>query len=522
MISSFIVRLNFVVIIVLLNLWNSSADAGSIDKPNIILIYTDDQGYGDVSCLNPESKFQTPNMDRIAQEGLTFTNAHCSDTVCTPSRYGLLTGRYCWRTTMKTGVLGAEHECLIDDDRMTLATLLRGQGYETAMVGKWHLGMDFPGTPQNRDWTQPVQDMPLDKGFNYFYGIPASLNYGILAWFEGRYAKVPPTQFTRKKPNDLAISDYRIQPPYQKELSKGLFEIAPDFVDSECLTRFTEKSIEYIENHTKSPNSEKPFFLYLPYTSPHKPVIPLPKFRGQGAAGAYGEFLIETDYHIGQILKCLDEHKLTKNTLVILTSDNGPENTYSKRYELYDHKSAGPYRGGKRDAYEGGHRVPFLIRWPNRIEAGRVWDGAICQTDLLATFAQLLDVTLAANAGEDSFSFLDVIVGKSNVKPRPAMIHHEMQGRFAIRNTIEGVEWKLILSHGKQERELYNLTVDRSETRNVYGENPEISRVLESEITAIIKDGRTNPGPQVPNDTGWWNDLMWMEENSLDTPDKKR
>ncbi|WP_339745006.1 arylsulfatase [uncultured Rubinisphaera sp.] len=498
-----------------LNLWNCIAVAETHDKPNIILLYTDDQGYGDVSCLNPKAKFQTPNMDRLSNEGLTFTNAHCSDTVCTPSRYGLLTGRYCWRTSLKTGVLGAEHPCLIEDNRITLASLLRDQGYETAMVGKWHLGMDFPGTPQNRDWTQPVQDMPLDKGFNYFYGIPASLNYGILAWFEGRFAKVPPTQFTRKKPNDLAISDYRIQPPYQTETSKGLFEIAPDFIDSECLTRFTEKSIAYIEHHTKSSNSEKPFFLYLPYTSPHKPVIPLPEFRGQGAAGAYGEFLIETDYHIGQILKCLDDHNLTENTLVILTSDNGPENTYAKRYELYGHKSAGPYRGGKRDAYEGGHRVPFLIRWPNQIEAGRVWDGTVCQTDLLATFAQLLDVTLPANAGEDSFSFLDVIEGKSNVKPRPAMIHHEMQGRFAIRDTIEGVEWKLILPHGKQDRELFNLTEDVAETENALGDHPEIAETLEAQLTSLITQGRTTPGPAVKNDTGWWSDLNWIEQSSF-------
>jgi arylsulfatase A len=177
--------------------------------PNIILIYTDDQGFGDASCLNPEAKFQTPNLDRLAGEGIAFTNVHSPDTVCTPSRYGLLTGRYCWRTSKKTGVLGAESTCLIASDRLTL----RGQGYDTGMVGKWHLGMDFPGTSKNRDWTQPVQDMPLDKGFDYFYGIPASLNYGVLAWFEGRYAKLPPTVYTAKKPNERH-SDYRIMPPY--------------------------------------------------------------------------------------------------------------------------------------------------------------------------------------------------------------------------------------------------------------------------------------------------------------------
>ena len=184
-------------------------------RPNIIVIYTDDQGFGDASCLNPDSKFKTPNFDRLAAEGISFTDAHCSDTVCTPSRYGLLTGRYSWRTTLKTGVFGAEKKCLIEDGRITLASLLRDRGYHTAMVGKWHLGMDFHGEQDSRDWTKPVLDMPLDKGFDYFFGIPASLNYGILAWFEGRHAKVPPTFFTEKKPNKLALSDYRINPPYQ-------------------------------------------------------------------------------------------------------------------------------------------------------------------------------------------------------------------------------------------------------------------------------------------------------------------
>ena len=210
-------------------------------KPNIILIYTDDQGYGDASSLNPDAKFATPNLDRLAKEGISFTDAHSSDTVCTPSRYGLLTGRYSWRTTLKRGVFGAEKKCLIDDGRMTIASLLRDNSYHTAMVGKWHLGMDFPGEKGNRDWTQPVKDMPLDKGFQYFYGIPASMNYGVLAWFEGRHAAVPPTLYTAKKKNRIAISDYRIKPPYEttpKETKEKLgvigMETAPDFVDSEC------------------------------------------------------------------------------------------------------------------------------------------------------------------------------------------------------------------------------------------------------------------------------------------------
>ncbi len=240
-------------------------------RPNILLVYTDDQGYGDVSCLNPKAKFKTPAQDRLAREGMTFTDAHCSDTVCTPSRYGLLTGRYSWRTTLKRGVFGAEKTCLIADGRVTLASFLRDQGYRTAMVGKWHLGMDFPGTKGKRDWSQPVRDMPLDKGFDYFWGIPASMNYGVLAWFEGRHAKVPPTLWTKKKRNKIALSDYRIAPPYEKTQQPDLMEVAPDFVDSECLTRFTDQAIKWIEGVAEEARQGKPFFLYLPYTSPTSP-----------------------------------------------------------------------------------------------------------------------------------------------------------------------------------------------------------------------------------------------------------
>ena len=247
-------------------LWATASFLVAGERPNVIVIYTDDQGFGDASCLNPAAKFKTPNLDRLAAEGIAFTNAHSSDTVCTPSRYGLLTGRYCWRTVKKTGVYGAEVKGLIDDDRMTLASMLRDQGYHTAMVGKWHLGMDFPGDPGSRDWAQPVRDMPLDKGFDYFFGIPASLNYGVLAWFEGRYAKVPPTVFTAKKPNQRHV-DYRIMPPYQETpeqtrevLGKVGMEVAPDFIDNQCLTRFTDKAIEWMQ---KAISVKAPLILYI-------------------------------------------------------------------------------------------------------------------------------------------------------------------------------------------------------------------------------------------------------------------
>ena len=479
-------------------------------KPNIVLIYTDDQGYGDASALNPDSKFETPNIDRLAREGLTLTDGHCSDTVCTPSRYGLLTGRYSWRTELKRGVFGAERACLIADGRMTLASLLRDSGYATGMVGKWHLGMDFPGTKGERDWSQPVKDMPLDKGFDYFWGIPASMNYGVLAWFDGRHAAVPPTLYTRKKTNAIALDDYRIKPPYQdKPLKPADLETAPDFVDSECLTRFTDKAIAWLGKQAGAARSgEKPFFLYLPYTSPHKPVIPLEKFRGQGKAGAYGEFMIETDHHLGRLLNALDDEKLAENTIVIYTSDNGPENTWKERIEKFGHHSSGVYREGKRSIYEGGHRVPFFIRWPAKIKAGTKLDAPVCQTDLLATLAEMLGEPLPEGAGEDSNSFYRTLLDPKSAAERPPLIHHSSSGRFAIRSG----DWKLVMEGKKksERRELYNLATDPDESSNVIKKHPEISKRLTAEITKIIKDGRSSPGSPAANDTPLWPDLVWM------------
>ncbi len=489
--------------------------AHAAERPNVIVIYTDDQGFGDASCLNPESKFKTPNLDRLAREGMTFTDGHCSDTVCTPSRYGLLTGRYSWRTTLKRGVMKAEAPCLIADGRVTLASFLRDNGYATAMVGKWHLGMDFPGTWGKRDWTQPVRDMPLDKGFGYYWGIPASMNYGVLAWFEGRHAKVPPTQFTRKKPNAIALSDYRIKPPYAlkppEDRKPQDLEVAPDFVDIECLDRFTTQALKWLDGRAEAAHNGRPFFLYLPYTSPHKPVIPIAEFRGQGKAGAYGEFMIETDWHLGRIMKWLDVEKLEDNTIVIFTSDNGPENTWKKRVELHRHHSNGIYREGKRSIYEGGHRVPFLIRWPAKVKAGSKWNQPVCQTDLLATLAEMLGKRLPANAGEDSISFYSELrgMGEGGFRPRVAMVHHSSQGRYAIR---EG-KWKLVMEDSRRaQRELYNLATDPGETKNVVENHPDVDRHLTAKLTSMIRNGRSSPGPVQKNDTPPWRDLVWMKK----------
>lgn len=487
-------------------------------KPNVIVIYTDDQGYGDVSCLNPEAKFSTPNMDRLANEGIKFTNGHCSDAVCTPSRYGLLTGRYCWRTVKKKGVLGAEAECLIKDDQMTLASLLKSKGYNTAMVGKWHLGMDFPGTSRDRDWTQPVKDMPLDKGFDYFYGVPASLNYGVLAWFEGRHAGVRPTLYTNKKPNKRHL-DYRIMPPYQetpsetkKLLGKNGLEVAPDFIDNQCLTRFTDKAIRWMESKSSDVKNGKPFFLYLPFTSPHYPVCPLPEFWGKGKAGGYGEFVIETDYHVGRILEFLKKSELDDNTLIVFTSDNGPERSWKERIKEFSHDSRGKLREGKRSIYEGGHRVPFFIRWPSGIkQPGRSWDHQVGQTDLLATLAELVEAEIPDNAGQDSHSFASVLLNPESTHRRLPLINHSVKGRFSITES----NWKLILPHGKESGELYDLSKDLAETTNLIEKHPDIAAKLEAKATQIVCNGRTTAGAKQKNDTGYWEDLKWIDETEF-------
>jgi arylsulfatase A len=493
--------------------------AEELARPNIIVIYTDDQGFGDASCLNPGGKFQTPNLDRLAREGVNFTNGHSPDSVCTPSRYGLLTGRYCWRTTKKSGVMTAENPCLIADDRMTLASLLRNNGYNTAIVGKWHLGMDFPGKPGQRDWSKPVTDMPLDKGFDYYFGVPASLNYGILAWFEGRHAKVPPLLYTNKKKNGRA-SDYRIMPPYERSpeqtkrlLGKAGMEVAADFVDNQCLTRFTDKAIDWMAGKADEAKAGKPFFLYLPFTSPHYPVCPLPEFHGRGECGAYGEFVIETDHHIGRILKYLEESGLDESTMIVFSSDNGPENSWRARITEFGHDSSHIYRGGKRDIYEGGHRVPFFVRWPQGIVApGRSWDNLVGQVDLLATFAELIGTTLPDNTGEDSRSFATVLSNPQAKYLREPLINHGAGGQFSI---TDGA-WKLVMPARRSKMELYDLADDPGEAKNVIGKHAEQVALLKKKATDIVLDGRSTSGVAQANDTGYWKDLTWISAAEYD------
>jgi arylsulfatase A len=508
------------------------------DRPNVLLIYTDDQGYGDtdVEALDPDSRIRTPAMDRLASEGRTFTDAHCPDTVCTPSRYGLLTGRYCWRTELKSGVLGAEGPCLIDEDRTTLPSLLGRNGYDTAMVGKWHLGMDFDGEKGERDWDAPVREGPTERGFDDAYALPASMNFGILTWIENGCVTEPATQWTAKKPNEFAIDDFRICPPYEENAALDQYEyvadtaleVAPSFADDEALTTITDRAIDWLDGgwggRVDSADSNDPFFLYLPYTSPHKPVCPREDFQDESAAGWYGDFVRETDHHVGRLLDALDERGLAEDTLVIFTSDNGPETTYRARRERYGHDSAGGLKGGKRDLYEGGHRVPMFVRWPGVTNPGSVCDAPVCQTDLLATLADVLADPLADDAGEDSASILPAITGAAEDFDRGPIVHHSSSGYFAIRegrwkcSTIRGSGGSLDPERdepGPDEpaHELYDLATDRAETTNLAAERPDVVDSLIETMTECVERGRTTPGvPQANDGPDWWPQLTWMDE----------
>ncbi len=494
-------------------------------KPNIAVIYTDDQGYGDMSALNPKSKIPTPNLDRLAHEGMSFTDGHCTDTVCSPSRYSLLTGRYSWRTSLKSGVLHAEGDCLIAKDRMTVASLLKANGYDTAMIGKWHLNMKFPGSVGKRDWAQPITDGPNAHGFDYYFGIPASMNYGVLTFIENTHVTDPPSLWTHRK-QIKEHNTFRFVPPYDTERqSAGDIEIAPSFRDDICLKMCAEKAVAYIASHGASAKAGQPFFIYLALNSPHLPHCAAPEFVGKSKVDAYGDFMLETDYRVGQVLDAIDKHGLAHDTLVFQSSDNGPETGYAPRFEQYQHASNGELKGGKRDIYEGGHRVPFLMRWPAVIKAGRTCDEPVCQIDLLATCADIIGVKLPDNAGEDSYSLLSAMRGEDHARPlRGPLMHHSGSGYFAIREA----QWKLNLfrgsggslrptfiqpKEGEPSFELYNMKGDWRETTNVVTEHPEVVERLKAIATKIVKEGRSTKGATQSNDGAQlWPELTWIPE----------
>ncbi|TWT80231.1 Arylsulfatase [Planctomycetes bacterium CA13] len=490
------------------------------EDPNVLIIYTDDQGYGDVSHLNSESKFQTPNMDRLIKEGLNFTHAHSAGSACTPSRYALMTGRYAWRTHLKFGVGKPDEPSMIAQGRLTLPQMLRDGGYHTACIGKWHLGMLLPGSRGQRDWSQPIKEGPVDRGFDYWFGIPTSPKL-VCAWFENRGlapGAAEPTLLTYHKKNLPNLGPrWRIMKPYYTDLKQQpletiqnkrfINEVAPDWEDDQLLTRYTDKAMQWIGKKADDAKSGKPFFLYFSLTSPHEPVAPRADFIGKSGCGGYGDFVMETDYHVGRLLDHLDQMGLRENTIVLFTSDNGPENTWKDRIKEFGHDSSGILRDGKRSQYEGGHRVPFAIRWPAVIEAGRVWGKPVCQVDIMATLAEIIKADIPDNAAEDSQSFADVLFNRaSNFERIPLLCTNNRDGHFAI----TAGKWKLVMPSGKNGRGLYDLTVDISEKKNLIKQHPEVAKRLEAQLTDIVCNGRSTPGPRQSNDTGWWPAVSWM------------
>jgi arylsulfatase A-like enzyme len=476
----------------------SSVTASAAAKPNIVWIMADDLGYGDLSCLNEGSKIATPNMDKFASEGMTFTDAHSPSAVCTPTRYGVMTGRYCFRSPLKSGVLSGGSRHLIAPERLTVPKLLKAHGYTTAGFGKWHLGMDWAtkdGKPvaadmANVDFGKPYANGPTTLGFDYYYGIAASLDMAPYVFLENDRAVAVPSGTSEGKPFP---ANWRIGP------------IASGFEHRQVLHRITGKCVEWIDGWGKSP-ARKPFFAYVPLTAPHTPVVPRDEFKNVTGAGDYGAFVREVDTTVREILDAIRRSGAERNTLVILTSDNGPERQMEERKQEYQHFSAYHFRGHKRDVWDGGHRIPFLARWPGHIAPGSKNQELICLTDLIATCAAICGAKLPYNAGEDSYNILPAMLGKTGGKPiREAVIHHSNWGSFAIRQG----DWKLMLVRGvgdgppsKNESlpkgQLYNLATDFAETDNQYEKRPEIVKRLTALLDRYLAEGRSTPGRPVP------------------------
>ena len=454
-------------------------------KPNIVVLLVDDMGYGDPQCFNPQSKIATPHMDRLALEGMRFTDAHAPGPLCHPSRYGLMTGRYPFRTDITRWPA----QPLIEPGQMTIATLLRDQGYHTAMVGKWHLGFHEKGHDR------PLPGGPVDCGFDSFFGLRASTDISPYFYIRGHRAVTPPTNQIAENHSDGWAA------------AQGAFwrggGIAPDLKLNDVLPRLTDEACTLIKTHAgRKAEARPPLLLYLALTAPHTPWLPAPEFAGKSGAGMYGDFVMMVDAQIGRVLAALDEADMTRDTLLIFTSDNGPM-WLPADVQRFGHAAVGGLRGMKGDVWEGGHRMPFIVRWPRRVKAGTVSDQTICFTDLLATFAEVCGVKLPSSAGPDSFSFLPVLDGRQS-EDKPVRGPTVMQAGSSSAMMIRAGEWKLINQlgsggfsrpafikpkSGEPEGQLYNLRNDRAETNNLYLKQPEIVARLQAELDRIVKSG---------------------------------
>lgn len=473
----------------------SAASRNSIglaaEKPNIIYIICDDLGYGDVHCLAPATgKIPTPHADRLASEGMVFTDAHSGSSVCSPTRYGVMTGRYSWRTRLQSGVVAGFAPSLIDADRPTVAKFLKGQGYATAAIGKWHLDFEYldPDTgarlSQKQHPTPPVgaviPDGPTHRGFDYYHG------------------------FHHARDMEAVIENERV--------------IEHDEVIN-MLPRLTRKSVEYIESRS---GQDKPFFLYLALGSPHTPIVPTAEWQGKSGLGDYGDFVMQTDHVVGEVSAALARHGMTDNTLLIFTSDNGCSKAAGiGELASQGHLVSAHLRGSKADIWDGGHRIPFIVRWPGRVQPGSHCDQLICLTDLFASLVQLTGSEIPAGTCEDSVSFLPALAGETIESTRKGVIHHSISGHFAYRTG----RWKLILARGSggwssptekevakdaPQAQLYDLQEDPSEKNNLYLEKPDLANQLLTQLTTEIENGRSTAGPQSENDIR--NIVLWKSD----------
>lgn len=472
-------------------------------QPNVVILYADDMGYGDLGANNPASKIPTPHLDRLAAEGTRFTDAHSSSGICTPSRYALLHGRYHWRKFHK--IVGAFDEPVLDAGRSTLAALLKAQGYNTACIGKWHLGWNWnavkkPGAtadkktgfaPDAFDWSKPIPGGPLSHGFQYYFGDDVP-NFPPYAWFENDRVMTLPT--------------VPVAPP--AEPLEGHWEARPgpsvegwDFYA--VMPKLTQKAEDWIREQ----NPERPFFLYFSFTAPHAPIVPAAEFRGRSKAGAFGDFVCQTDDTVGRVLKALKDTGVEKDTLVIFSADNGAEAYAYDRIRNFEHFSSGGFRGVKRDLWEGGHHVPMVVRWPGQVPEGRVTDGLMSQIDVYATIAAALGVPLPVRSAEDSVNQLDFWRGKAPSN-RTSLVHNTNPKHYAVRSG----EWLLVdaptggvskvpgwfdtrFGYAKNiaRGELYNLREDRAQKRNLYEEHPGKVEELRAELKRIQESGKNTP-----------------------------
>lgn len=471
-------------------------------RPNVIVILADDLGFGDLRATNPQAKIPTPALDRMAREGLTFLDAHTPSSVCTPTRYGLLTGRYNWRSMLARGVLSGTSPPLVPADRPTLGHLLRAAGYHTAMIGKWHLGWNWARSGKGQepaiDFSRPVTGGPDSNGFDEFFAFCGSLDMPPYVWVEnGRPTAVPEREEGVTK-EENAYGWYRTGP------------IAPDFSIPDALPTCFDRSIAYVKRRAAEP--DQPFFLYLALPAPHTPIVPLPPFRDSSGMNPYADFVMQTDHHVGQLLDTLTEAGIAENTLIVFTSDNGcsPEANFTVLAE-HGHDPSGGFRGHKADLYEGGHRVPLIIRWPATIAGGRTTNALACLTDLSATLTAIAGRPADAGGGEDSHSLVPIFKGAES-SSRETLVSHSVDGSFAIRRG----SWKLCLAGGsggwsppreaaaRQQGlpplQLYDLAADPAETTNRVAEEPELVVDLLCVLAAEVRRGRSTPGPDCAND----------------------